>query len=334
LNKEFEKRSREVLRILSILAKGARASGIELVFLGGSAIQASLKNPRRLSIDLDLYCAGEPDKLLSALDGAGYAIRKRRTHNILFELYNTTKEGVLVKVDFVKLRIPAEYIIERAAGPFMAKMPVPEYLMASKLASLSIGATGRKSRTEEIDLLKDLFDFNSLVDEFGVRPEKVGAAFEEITRQQNELRKTGYTAEEAYGASRKTLREAAVIGKGARITQGTLNNFDEYLIGGRGVLGKAKSGELVLGDDGQHLSRSGLATIALRALAYAGMVEKGKSVEGLDKRVENAYADKAFVADCERKLAEAGEDPDELHSLKFLAPKALLYLYYSRFPEA
>ena len=59
MNKDFEARHNEALHILSILTKEAEKFDQDLVFLGGSAVQAVLKNPRRLSIDLDVYCSGD-----------------------------------------------------------------------------------------------------------------------------------------------------------------------------------------------------------------------------------------------------------------------------------
>lgn len=332
LNKELRKRSKEVVRVLAVLSKKAKEESGELILLGGSAVQALLKEPKRLSVDLDLYYSGEPKNLVEALRRAGYDVVRRKSPSPLFDLYKCMKEGALVKVDFVKVKVPPEYVAEHTMGSLRVKIPIPEYLMAAKLASLAIGATGRMNRTEEIGILKDLFDFNILADEFDFKPEKVNAAFEEITRQQNELRGTRFTTKEAYAAAGKTLREVAVIGKEARITQGMLNNFGEYLVGGCGAWGKGEWEEFAWCE--QHLSRSLLSTIALRALAYAKRIEEGKGVGHIDKGVDDEVGNAEFVNACVDKLEAAGENVEELHKLKAIAPRALLYLYYSRFPEA
>ena len=74
MNKEFERRSKEVFEVLSILVKIDK----RIIFLGGSAIQATLPEQKRLSIDLDISYSDEIDKLIRGLENAGYVVLKRK----------------------------------------------------------------------------------------------------------------------------------------------------------------------------------------------------------------------------------------------------------------
>jgi len=95
VNKDFEKRSNEVFEVLAILAKLDK----QIVFLGGSAIQAILPEQKRLSIDLDISYFGETDKLIHELQSAGYSVVKRKGRNPIFVFYTVTKKDVMVKLD-------------------------------------------------------------------------------------------------------------------------------------------------------------------------------------------------------------------------------------------
>ena len=52
----------------------------------------------------------------------------------------------------------------------------------------------------------------------------------------------------------------------------------------------------------------------------------------IEKGVNEKYADKEFADMCEQELVEKGVDRKRLHELKVLAPKALIYFYYSYYP--
>ena len=52
----------------------------------------------------------------------------------------------------------------------------------------------------------------------------------------------------------------------------------------------------------------------------------------IEKGANEKYADREFAAMCEQKLSESGIDEKQLHELKVLAPKALVYFYYSHYP--
>lgn len=326
--REFELRHNEVLRILALLSAEAAARKEELVFLGGSAVQATLENAKRVSIDLDVYYSGDTGQLVRFLEARGRGAEKyvvtRAKRGTVFDFYAVTLGKTLVKLDFLKIGIPDHHVTEKmlrepvGRGQFKVKMATPGYLAASKLAALAVGTVGRKeeSESDQVDPVKDVFDFNCLVDGRAFQAGKLRAIVKEICEQQNAIRGTKYEVKEVYDSIRATLRRLAAIDprREAPISGDALSTFDQHLMAG-------------------HLKRDELVTIALRTLCYTNAVEKGDDGgERADRAVEEKYADKRFGAECERRLAEAGEDAARIHHLRGLAPKAFLYLYYSRFP--
>lgn len=337
MNKDFEARHNETLRILVLLTNEAVRSNETLVFLGGSAVQAILRNPKRLSIDLDVYYSGDPAKLIAVLEKEGYKNTKRNSHNPeMFEFHTARKGNVMVKMDFLRVPVPKEYILKKdivtpgdntAAVVYIGK---PEYLIASKISALAVGTIGRRaeSATIEIDVIKDVFDLNSLFDEFPEAHENLTSIFHEIVDQQNKLRKTRYTADEAYLSLEKTLKEVARFGKSKPfITQGALQNFSQYLY--EGILGRTKLGEFRLGATGA-LNRTDLTTMALRTLYYVAAIQHKIDVRNGDETAKQKERDRNYVSTCEKELITIGEDPAMLHELKIMAPKALIYFYLSK----
>ncbi len=324
VNKEFEARHNETLQILSILSKEAERLKENLVFLGGSAVQAILANSKRLSIDLDVYYSGNVEKLVAVLESQGYknTLRKSRDPE-LFEFYTTRKEEVIVKMDFLKPPVPEKYsfkkeLVEPLQGKkFMVHIAKPEYLMAAKLSALAVGTIGRKEKSETlaIDEVKDAYDFNCLLDEFPEAEIGINEAFLEIVNQQNKLRKTDYTIKEIQESLEKTLRTMVRFGKDSFISQGVLGNFTQHLYTG-------------------ELTRSVLATIAMRTLFHAKFIARKESSNKGEETAKQKEADRNYVSDYEKRLIGAGEDQEILHELKIKAPKALIYLYLSIFPTS
>lgn len=321
MNREFKVRHNEALHILSLLTNEAERIGEDLVFLGGSAVQAVLKNPKRLSIDLDVYYSGDTGALTKALEQSRYinTMRKSRSPE-MFEFYSARKNDVLVKVDFLKIMVPRKYIFKKeiddpGRGKFRTQVGAPEYLMAAKLSALAIGTIGRREESVrlEIDVVKDVFDLNSLFDEFPGLDSKTGDAFLEIAEQQNKLRKTEYGMQEIHASIGKTLKAIARFGKESLVTQGTLQNFPQYLYSG-------------------EVGRAGFVTMSMRALYHASAIQRKESAERGEEAVKKEE-DREYVSAYEKALAESGEDPMVLHELKIKAPKALIYLYCSKFPE-
>lgn len=316
MNKEFEARHNETLHILALLSKEAEKLNEKLIFLGGSAVQAILKNPKRLSIDLDVYYSGDVSKLIAFLEKIGYRNTQRTSLSPeMFEFHTTRKNSIMVKMDFFKIRVPDQYVftqelLEPEHGKFTASVAKPEYLMASKLSAMAIGTIGRKetSRTLESDIVKDVYDFNSLCTDFPNLT--IDKAFEEIADQQNKLRKTNYKLQEVFASLEKTLKSISSFGKDSIVTQGALQNFSQHLYSG-------------------ELTRPMLATMAMHAFYHMSAIQHKKEIN--ENLVKQKESDRAYVGKCEKELIGVDEDSKLLHELKILAPKALIYLYLAKF---
>lgn len=320
MNKEFKAKSEQAVLIFSFLSREAGKQGKKLVFIGGSAIQQLLTSPKRLSVDLDLVYDGAPGELMNALEAEGYKLTQSRTTNPLFSFYNATRDDTVVKVQFMKEKnAPSRERRFTVGGKaFAGRVPDPDYLMASKLGTLAFGTIGRK-KEKEIGLIKDVFDFNCLADEFGV-PDSVWARVPSIILTQNKLWGKSYGSDDVYDSIEKTLSRAAQIGKaGGVVSLGTLGNFDQFLPEG-------------------HVKKYEFVEMAYRVLAYVKIARKpvGKSpamgIKMLEKEVVR-FREPDLVGKCESALLENGFSLDELHELKIFAPKALIYLYGSVFSE-
>ena len=176
MNPEFEKRQAQVFELLEILISHAEKQEKLLVFIGGSAIQSILKEPKRLSIDLDLFYSGTPDELVATIPLEYVVAKKKSRDQEMFEFYEATKGDVLVKLDISRFQLltsgtPYEQKeIEIKNRKVKATLATPDYLLAAKLSSLAIGTIGRKLERGDFqtNLLKDIIDANCLIDEFGI----------------------------------------------------------------------------------------------------------------------------------------------------------------------
>jgi len=326
LNTEFKKRQSEVLEILSKLAKKAEGSTNPLVFIGGSAIQtAALKTPKRLSVDLDLHYLGDFSELLADL-GQDYRIEIRPAKRTdLFSYHNVLRNEVQVKVDVTRFplidgKTPwQEMEIKRGGKKFKANVATPSYLLASKFSTLAIGTVGRKP-FHEIDFLKDVFDINCLLDEFGWQ-EEIFPFFKNICAIQNRIRETNYTFEQSIESAVKALALSADTDDAkASIKKADLGNFVQYLF------------------DPALAKKHEYWVMAYRLIAYLNFMrtmEASRIPEAALEMEKNSKrsAEGAFIAEIERKLAAGKVDADLLHKLKIFAPKALVHMHYSK-PEA
>ncbi len=327
MNSEFKKRQAEVLEILSILAREAEKAGETLVFIGGSAVQtAALKQPRRLSIDLDLYYSGDAETLLSKL--VGYKVEKRPVKpQDFFYFYNVVKDSLQVKVDIARFPlVKAGKLFELkklaiSKKYFEAKVATPDYLLASKLATLGIGTIGRSPDKEgfRLDFLKDVFDANCLIEEFGTSAD-TWKYFGQICQVQNQVRKTNFTV--------KQVIESAV---NSLLGSGPDNNAIKI---GKPHLSEFQNAYLQVGT----ISTKEYWTMAYRLAACLSIVKgigagvASASIEKMEKIVAKKYGDRFFVSECEAKLIESGFEQKHLHELKVIAPQALVYLFATKYP--
>lgn len=318
MNKQFARRQAEVLEILKLLAIEAADKKKTLVFIGGSAIQvALLKQPKRLSVDLDIYYNGAAEELIGVLR-KDYVIEKRKTkRGDLFDFYTVVREGVQVKVDIAKFNLvdkgkPWE---KRALGrgKFKAGVATSDYLLAAKLSALAIGTVGRR-QFHQIDFLKDVFDANALLDEFRLSARAI-SYFWQICKIQNGINVASFSELQIIESMAKALLSSVNTDDvKSTIRKADLGNFNEYLVG-------------------HALRKIDYWTMACRLIAYARSLalKDGalQAIRVIEKDVRGKYASREFVSTCEERLKEKGIDASLLHELKIVAPKALAYLYYA-----
>lgn len=320
MNEEFAKRQAQVIEILGKLTTYAKKQKETLVFIGGSAVQVTLEKPKRLSIDLDLYYSGDPDKLIKpAL--TGYNVEKRQSRDeAMFLFYEAKKENVLVKIDIARFEL-AEKVkpcktrkITAGKKTFTASIATPDYLLASKLSSLAINTIGRKPERADfqMNLLKDVYDSNCLLDEFGNKPE-TWEYFAQIGRIQNTLRKTSFGTEQITRSVIQALLNSTKENQ-AGITKGTLQSFNQYLLAG-------------------NLNKPDYWQMAYRLSACLNLFKKtepknaAKIISEMEKNAAQNYANREYAKKCEEEITKKGIDPAHAHELKILAPKALIYLH-------
>ena len=321
MNEEFKRRQDEVLVILQALSEMAPKP---LVFIGGSAIQtAVLKVPKRLSVDLDLFYSDDIFPLLSRL-GKEYKIGRRPAkREDLFSFCTVEKNLVKVKVDAARFELAQNKgqfrRVQAKAGSkaFAALVATPDYLLASKMSALAIGSTGRNPSLP-LDFLKDVFDSNCLLDEFGL-PENTADFLHEILATQNKIRGTEYTYERMLDdAMAALLASTATDDNKATVKKADLGNFLEYLFE-------------------PDFYKPEYWTMAYRLAAVLKILRTTK--DGARKafaemeKSASRYTDGVFISGLERELAAKGVEKEVLQTLKIHAPKALVYLHCFNFPE-
>jgi len=302
VNQEFERRSKEVFEVLSILVKIDKS----IIFLGGSAIQATLPEQKRLSIDLDISYSDEIDKLIRGLENTGYVVLKRKSRNLIFVFYTVTNKDVMVKLDITRLTITETE--KRHIKDFEVLLPTQRYFLASKLSSLAFGTIGRLAE-EQSQIMKDIFDINCLLDN---KPslEKMKEDWHKIIFDQNRLRNTNHKEVQCAEDVQKTLLKCveAVPSPSFFINQNSLGSFQDTLIKGK-------------------VLRQDLATMSARALLLLANMDS--NFYELEARVLSDVIDPKKLEEAEKVLlAKHTTNADQLRALKLIAPRALLYLFY------
>ena len=316
MNQEFAQRQAQVLELLGIISAFAETKQKTLVFLGGSAVQVILKQPQRLSIDLDIFYDGTPDELITAIPKEYVVTKKKSRDQDLFEFYETMKNNALVKLDISRFAlIKNDHPYEKKKITILGKNQVvniatSDYLLASKFSSISIGTIGRKpDRSDfQINFLKDVFDANCLINDFGLTP-KTFEYFNHIVNTQNTLRKTNYTSSESVQSAIKALLDSSKKDKGT-ISKGALQSFSQYLVARK------------------NIKQPEYWELSYRLAAYLQCFKKTDPLNEIDliKNKASQYANKQIIEQCEKELIEKGFAKVEAHELKILSPKALIYL--------
>lgn len=302
MNKDFEKRNKEVFEVLSVLIR--LDSGV--IFLGGSAIQATLQEQKRLSIDLDISYQEETEKLIRGLEKDGYKVTKRKSHNPIFVYYTVAKGEVIVKLDITRLTISETE--KRSIRNFEVLLPMQRYFLASKLSSLAFGTIGRLEE-EQSQIMKDIFDINCLLDN---RPnlEDMANDWHKIVSDQNRLRNTDHREIQcAKDVQRALLRCIEVVPDPSFfVTPNSLGSFQDTLVTGK-------------------VLRQDLATMAARALLL--LVHMDSTFYDIEAHVISDATYRKKLEEAEKALlAKHVIKENQLHALKITAPRALLYLFY------
>lgn len=317
MNKEFAQRQAQVLELLGIITEFSESKQKTLVFIGGSAVQVILKQPQRLSIDLDIFYDGIPDELITAIPKEYVVTKKKSRDQDLFEFYETIKNNALVKLDISRFALTKnDHPYEKKKISVQGKtqiinVAVSDYLLASKLSSISIGTIGRKQDRSDfqINFLKDVFDANCLIDDFGLN-QKTFEYFNQIVSIQNKLRKSNYSSDESIESAIKALINSNKKDSNGTISKGALQSFNQYLLVRK------------------NIKQPEYWELSYRLSAYLQCFRKANplnEIELIEKKA-NQYKDKGIIEQCEKELIENGLPKAEAHELKILSPKALIYL--------
>ncbi|MFA6329569.1 MAG: nucleotidyl transferase AbiEii/AbiGii toxin family protein [Candidatus Micrarchaeia archaeon] len=317
MNAEFRRRHDLVLATLKPLSEAASDAGGKFVFLGGSAVQALLPEPPRLSIDLDAYTSLDPTALVQTLS-PGYDITTKRSNLPGYRFFNAKNGATEIRIDLTTTPLPAEAVLEKEIGTktgrFNVNIASPHYLLASKLTALSLGTIGRKI-DQQARFIKDFYDANSLVTEYGA-PETAWRLFESCTNSENALRNKAYTYAQVTHAAIYALVKGAPLNTGSPTTTGSIGDFGQLLLRGRA--------------DKVTLSMMSIRIAAyLNAYLTAGAADAGDEIAQLEQDAAGNSLQPNVVDSYEAELGRT-EDGQFLEKLKVLAPKALAYLYKAR----
>lgn len=302
MDKEFKRKSDAVFAALGILAKAEP----DIVFLGGSAIQAILGKQRRLSIDLDISANQDAKHLANSLQTAGYSIVMRQSKNPIFEFCKVSKDGVDIKLDISKFAI--DKTERQTLGGISVLTPSKHYFLAAKLSSLALGTVGRQEH-DPTQVIKDVFDINCLLDE-KIAIDGMPEDWNSIVSDQNHLRNTQHNEVDCAVSVQQTLLKCLPIASPSFITPNVLRNFEALLVSGR-------------------LLRPEFVAMSARALLLLANMDD--SFYKIDAQISADAADRQKLSEAEKELLKTGLPPALLHGLKINAPNALLYaLHWSR----
>jgi len=319
MNREFQKRHDHVIETLRLLTAQAHKRGETLVFVGGSALQAALPKPLRLSIDLDIAYLGESEELVSTLKPE-YAITDNGV-SAIFHYYRAGKNGVITKIDVTKAMPPeGAYEVRKITGngqTFTANIATPEYLLASKLTALSIGTIGRQP-DQELRFLKDVFDADALIG-LGYATLRMWGFFEKVCEKENLLRGTTFTPSQVAKEAVKALLAATPLHSSTTTGASALSTFQEYLIDGR-----ARQ---------TTLSPAFIKTAAYLA-AYARDHSKvQETTSSIEKKAASSLT-REMLLETEKDLISHGADRKLARELRITAPRALVYYHWIVVPPA
>ncbi len=295
-------RRKAVLGVLAIIAK----EDPQVIFLGGSAIQALLPAPRRLSIDLDISISGRIDSLITALEMEGYRISKRSSALPEFQFFNLTKRGVLVKLDIGNLTIASTDTRTIGEEQIKVKIPSIDYLLASKLSALALGTVGRVHE-EPSQVIKDIYDINCLLD-LKSSLKDINENLQQIISDQSRFRRKRFREVDCMQSIQATLLKCVGIDhkQESYISKLHLGSFQDTLVEGK-------------------LLRADFSRMAARTLLLIAFM--GDEFYEVEQEAINKAKEKNVLQEVEKSLSASGLLPaEELKSIKIVSPISLMYL--------
>jgi hypothetical protein len=318
MNQDFKKRHDQVFETLRIISEAASKQGKLVVFIGGSAVQAQLPKPLRLSFDLDICGPDDSEKIISMLE-TEYEVKDNGT-SAIFHYYKAIKDKVETKIDVTSI-VPPKEAYSQVKLPndkaFTANIASLEYLLASKLTALSIGTIGRDANKagHAIQFLKDTFDAGTLID-LGFATPTMWDYFEKVCDDENKLRGTHYPPKEVADKAVKALIAANPFHSQTTTTKSVLTTFQEYLIEGR-----SKQLSFV-----PHFCKTA---------AYLAAYERDHAnpENGLPSSAELANLTKDALMEMEGKILSASIDEQLARRLRIEAPESLAYIHSLFFPR-
>ena len=197
----------KAVRALSLL-DGLQATGLDFIFKGGTALMLMLKDPRRLSIDIDVLIPDKPRDLNTYFDQiiqqgtfhryqedermANSAIDKAHYKFFYTPAYHThsREEYILLDVLFAANQYPAltkipisSPLLKLSEDPQFVRTPSIAHILGDKLTAFAPNTSGipyYKGKTSmSMEIMKQLFDIASLFDKLET-PGEVGQTFSRI----------------------------------------------------------------------------------------------------------------------------------------------------------
>jgi len=207
--------------------------GLNFVFKGGTSLLLHIPEPQRLSIDIDILCSEQPEKLISTLEKIstnssfikfeenerGHRGLPHRRHFKFFFDSKISKRDDYVLLDVVEERnckLPIEdkiiqTIFFETNEDIKVKIPTVEGLLGDKLTAFAPNTTGvpfltKNGNDHSLQVVKQLFDIGQLFNissDYDIITEAYNSSF----NQENIYKKGIYSREQALDDTAETALE-------------------------------------------------------------------------------------------------------------------------------
>ena len=219
----------------------------EFTFKGGTSLLLHLKEPRRLSVDIDTFCVMPADEFRSILEKdvcrnppffkmeedlrGAYDQPQRRHYKLYYKTaYNKMRPDAYIlldvveedaKIDKITRPIKPFFTLDDGGIPSHVTMPSKSALLADKLTAFAphtIGVSfdrGPDKDTAEHQVFKQLFDVVQLYDS-GVDIEEVRRAYDILARSESSYRGGVYRPEDCLRDTLRTSYDITCIDLGRK----------------------------------------------------------------------------------------------------------------------